>query len=137
VVHREWYMAKSVSHAVSPQEPISVPRADMGSSWWYSMRYGFFYVIFFISYISTIKKSVFRVGVRYRVGDTGLANTCIMHIKIVCILLLIYDICWILHVKICITCRINPRTLHHLKSHRPEEWYRSRVDTACDKDFDM
>jgi hypothetical protein len=27
---------------------------------------------------------------------------------------------WILHVKICITCRINPRTLYHPKGHRPE-----------------
>ena len=44
---------------------------------------------------------------------------------------------WILHVKICITCIINPRTLYHPKGHRPEEWYRSRVDTASDTDFDM
>ena len=47
------------------------------------------------------------------------------------------DIYWILHVKICITCRINPRTLYHPKGHRPEGWYRSRVDTACDTYFDM
>ena len=47
------------------------------------------------------------------------------------------DIYWILHVKICIICRINPRTLFHSKGHRPEGWYRSRVDMACDTDFDM
>ena len=37
------------------------------------------------------------------------------------------DIYWILHVKICITCRINPRTLYHHEGHRPEGWYRSRL----------
>jgi hypothetical protein len=46
------------------------------------------------------------------------------------------NIYWILHAKFCITCRINRRTLFHPKGHRPEGWYRSRVDTACDIDFD-
>jgi hypothetical protein len=32
----------------------------------------------------------------------------------------ICDKYWILHVKICITRRINPRTLYHPKGHRPE-----------------
>ena len=31
---------------------------------------------------------------------------------------------WILHVKICITCRINPKTIYHPKGHRPEGRYR-------------
>jgi hypothetical protein len=38
---------------------------------------------------------------------------------------------WILHVQICITCRINPRTLYHPKGHRLEGWYRSSVDTGA------
>ena len=43
----------------------------------------------------------------------------------------ITDIYWILHVKICSTCRINPRT------QRPEGWHRSKFDTACDTYFVM
>ena len=34
-----------------------------------------------------------------------------------CVLIHIDYIFWILHVKICITCRINPRTLYHPKGH--------------------
>ena len=47
------------------------------------------------------------------------------------------DIYWILHVKICIPCSLNPSLLPHTKDHQAPGWYRSSVNTGCDTDFDM
>ena len=42
-----------------------------------------------------------------------------------------------MHVKICITCSINPSNQYQPEDRRPEVWYRSRVDTACNTDLAM
>ena len=48
-IYTEYYMSKSVSHAVSTPEPYITPRAtrgNIGFSGWYGMWYRFWHVIF-------------------------------------------------------------------------------------------
>ena len=58
MIYTEYYMSKSVSHAVATREPYITPRVtgpwgDIGRGW-YGMWYGFWHVMFIISYISTM-----------------------------------------------------------------------------------
>ena len=82
--------------------------------------------IYIFMWLPSINVMYVFVIVLHNMCATVIDYTCATVIDDTCDTVIDYtcDTYWILHVKICITCRINPRTLYHPTGRWPLGWYR-------------